>query len=98
MADKVYFKKSLEKTSDPLPPEQRLDLQELCQSLLRRGVPAIVVPEVNDLADTVVADARPGEDVILVMSGRNFEGVHQLLLDRLAARAASDAYSEPPAQ
>ncbi len=98
LADKVYFKKSLEKTSDPLPPEQRLDLQELCQSLLRRGVPAIVVPEVNDLADTVVADARPGEDVILVMSGRNFEGVHQLLLDRLAARAASDAYSEPPAQ
>jgi len=83
-ADKVYFKKSLEKASDPLPPDERLDLQELCQSLVGRGVPAIVVPEVGDLADAVVADAHPGEDVILVMSGRNFEGVHQLLLDRLA--------------
>jgi len=83
-ADKVYFKKSLEKASDPLPPEQRLDLGELCESLVRRGVPAIVVPEVGELADTVVADAHPNDDVILVMSGRNFEGVHQLLLDRLA--------------
>ncbi len=78
-ADAVYFKKSLEKTSDPLPADQRLDLNELCEKLRARGVPATVIPEVADLAAAVIADARPN-DVILVMSGRNFEGVHDLLL------------------
>lgn len=87
-ADRVYFKKSLEKASDPLPPDQRLDLAELCLSLERRGVNATVVPEVADLADAVVADARPGRDVVLVMSGRDFEGVHQLLLTGLKALEA----------
>ncbi len=83
-ADVVYFKKSLEKTSDPLPADQRLDLNELCDNLRGRGVPAVVIPEVADLATAVVADAR-ADDVILVMSGRNFEGVHDLLLAGLAA-------------
>lgn len=96
-ADRVWFKRSLDKASDPLPPDARLDLAELCESLVARGVTATLVPEVTALADAVVADARPGEDVLLVMSGRDFEGVHRRLLDGLASLAAPGP-SETPAE
>jgi UDP-N-acetylmuramate: L-alanyl-gamma-D-glutamyl-meso-diaminopimelate ligase len=100
-ADRVYFKKSLEKASDPIPPEERLDLAELCASLARRGVAAVVIPEVGDLAEAVAKDARPDADVILVMSGRDFEGVHELVLDRLGSspgpQSGQDA-SAPPSK
>ncbi len=84
-ADAVWFCRPLEK-KDNLPPAERLDLGELVAALERAGTPACVVPDIDDLADAVVAQARPGEDVILAMSGRDFHGVHQRLLDRLAAR------------
>jgi UDP-N-acetylmuramate: L-alanyl-gamma-D-glutamyl-meso-diaminopimelate ligase len=38
------------------------------------------------LADAVVADARPG-DRVLVMSNGGFGGIHEMLLDRLRERA-----------
>ncbi|MBL8784471.1 MAG: UDP-N-acetylmuramate dehydrogenase [Deltaproteobacteria bacterium] len=84
-ADRVWFKRALEKASDPLPVADRLDLGELCQGLVSRGVEATVIPEVQALAEAVVADARPG-DVLLVMSGRDFEGIHRRLLEGLEHR------------
>ena len=86
-ADRVWFCKALDKASDPLPPAERLDLDELANGLAARGVPAAIVPEVEDLADRVAADTRPGADVILVMSGRDFGGIHRRLVTRLEARA-----------
>jgi UDP-N-acetylmuramate: L-alanyl-gamma-D-glutamyl-meso-diaminopimelate ligase len=94
-ADRVYFKKSLDKASDPLPADQRLDLSQLCQSIVDGGVPATVIPEVGDLAAAVAADARPGQDVVLAMSGRDFEGVHGLILKALEATLGG---SETPAE
>lgn len=84
-ADRVWFKRALDKASDPLPEGERLDLPELARSIEARAVPATIVPEVGALAAAVVADARPG-DVIVVMSGRDFEGIHAKLLDGLAGR------------
>jgi len=85
-ADRVWFCRALEKASDPLPPEQRLDLAGLAAGLEARGVRAAIEPAIDDLATRVAAETRPGQDVILVMSGRDFGGIHRLILDRLAAR------------
>ncbi|MFO0747596.1 MAG: hypothetical protein U1F43_18300 [Myxococcota bacterium] len=43
------------------------------------------MPDVADLARQVVAEARP-DDVILVMSGRDFGGIHEMILSGLAGR------------
>ncbi len=82
-ADRVFFCKPLDKASDPLPQDQRLDLQALAASLNHHSVPATIIPEVDDLADAVVAETRP-DDVLLVMSGRDFGGIHGKLLERLS--------------
>jgi len=84
-ADRVYFGRPLEKSSDSLAPEERLDLSGLAASLCDAGTPAVIVADTDALADRVVADVRPGEDVVIAMSGRDFDGVHRRLLDRLAA-------------
>ena len=84
-ADRVWFKRAREKASDSLAEGERLDLPELARAIEGRGVPAAIVPEVGALAAAVIADARPG-DVIVVMSGRDFEGIHRMLLDGLPAR------------
>jgi UDP-N-acetylmuramate: L-alanyl-gamma-D-glutamyl-meso-diaminopimelate ligase len=83
-ADRVWFCKPLDKASDPLPAEERLDLTALCASLNHHSITATIVPEVADLAATVIAEARDG-DVLLVMSGRDFGGIHALLLAGLGA-------------
>jgi hypothetical protein len=44
-----------------------------------------LIAEIDALADAVTAEARGGEDVIVAMSGRDFHGIHQRLLDRLGA-------------
>ena len=86
-ADRVWFCRVLDKASDPLPADQRLDLAELCADLTARGTPAAVIPDALALAHEVAADACPHADVVVAMSGRNFEGVHGHLLAALAARA-----------
>lgn len=90
-ADRVWFCRALDKASDPLPPDQRLDLPELARGIAARGVPATIVPAIDELAGHVVDEARPGEDVILVMSGRDFGGIHRMILDRLGTRAPTAA-------
>ncbi|WP_414501547.1 UDP-N-acetylmuramate:L-alanyl-gamma-D-glutamyl-meso-diaminopimelate ligase [Zymobacter sp. IVIA_5232.4 C2] len=47
--------------------------------------PAMICDGVNKLVDALVAEARPG-DRIVVMSNGGFENIHQRLLDALAAR------------
>lgn len=48
------------------------------------GQRATLFARVGDIVDQVVAEARPG-DHLLVMSNGGFEGIHQKLLDALAA-------------
>ncbi len=50
------------------------------------GPRASVIDQLPVLADAVVADARPG-DRVLVMSNGGFGGIHEMLLDRLRERA-----------
>ena len=84
-ADLVFFGRPLEKASDALPSEQRLDLAALAATLTAGGTPAVIIEDIDALADRVAREARPGADVVIAMSGRDFDGVHRRVLERLAA-------------
>jgi len=56
------------------------------QALAPMGPQAVVSDSIDDLVKRVVAAARPG-DHVLCMSNGGFGGIHQRLLDALAARA-----------
>ncbi len=82
-ADHVWFCQPHEK-ADNLAEADRLDLAELVKSIRDGGTPAEVITDIEQLADVVAAFARPSQDVILAMSGRDFHGIHARLLDQLA--------------
>jgi len=63
-----------------------MDPHALVAGLRRDGVQADHVPEVADIVRVLVAEARPG-DVVLVMSNGGFGGIHEKLLEALAAAA-----------
>jgi UDP-N-acetylmuramate: L-alanyl-gamma-D-glutamyl-meso-diaminopimelate ligase len=58
---------------------------ELCEALAGRGVAADAFPEVDAIVDCVIAEARPG-DVVLVMSNGGFDGIWEKLLEALRSR------------
>jgi UDP-N-acetylmuramate: L-alanyl-gamma-D-glutamyl-meso-diaminopimelate ligase len=84
-ADRVVLCQPLHKEGDKLTAEQIMDAGAVCELVSARGVPAFYVPEVAAIVDMVATEAVPG-DVILAMSGRDFQGLHKALLDRLTAR------------
>jgi len=82
-ADRVWFCAPLSK-SDSLAPEERLDMDGLVASIRRGGTPADLDGDIDSLCAAITGDARPNEDVIVAMSGRNFHGIHERLLTSLA--------------
>ena len=88
-ADRVVLCQPLFKEGDKLTAEETMDAAAVCQRIVELGVPAQYIPAVSDIVDFVAKEARPG-DVILAMSGRDFQGLHGALLTRLAGRFAGD--------
>lgn len=86
-ADEVIFFKPFEK-ADNLAPEERIDMARLVADINARGVPARMIPDIEDLAREAASRARPG-DVVLGMSGRDFQGVHARVLEALQERGGS---------
>ena len=84
-ADRVWFCKPLDKASDPLPVDQRIDLGAVRQHLEARGTKATIIEDIPSLAAAVIAETRPG-DVLAVLSGRDFGNIHDLLLTGLRSR------------
>ena len=72
---------------DNLAPGQRLDVSRLVHDLRGRGIDAHLIPEVDDIVARLAEQARPG-DVVLVMSGSAFGGLHDKLLSALRRRPA----------
>jgi UDP-N-acetylmuramate: L-alanyl-gamma-D-glutamyl-meso-diaminopimelate ligase len=60
-----------------------MDPEELVGSIRSRGVPADHIPDVDEIVARVVAEAGPG-DVLLVMSNGGFGGIHEKLLGALS--------------
>ncbi len=69
---------------------------DLGAALAPLGDKARAYDDLSALVAAVVAAAQPG-DSVLVMSNGGFGGVHQKLLDALAARASQPAQSAPAA-
>ena len=85
-ADVVVLAKPLKK-NDKLAPEDQIDVHGIVSELKGRGREAYHIPEFSDIVTFVSENAQPG-DVILAMSGRNFGGIHQPLIESLKARFA----------
>ena len=65
--------------------DARLSPNALVDDLKRRGQTALAAASTADIVDTVARDAVPG-DLVVVMSNGGFDGVHDKLLEALAAR------------
>ena len=81
-----------EQLADSLAPADRVFVHAAAElawdagtALAALGEKARVLAAVADIVEQVVAEARPG-DRILVMSNGGFEGIHQRLLDALEER------------
>ena len=70
-----------------LPEAERLSETELVAAIDADGVSARYLPEVGDIVQTVVDEARDG-DLVVVMSNGAFGGIHGRLLKALAASAS----------
>ncbi len=69
-----------------LPPEERLSETTLVDDLNRQQVHARHLPTIEAIVQTVAAEARDG-DLVVVMSNGGFGGIHQKLVTALAGRS-----------
>ena len=70
---------------DRIPEDQRLDVGALAADVGRGGTEAVLIPDVADIADWLVARARPG-DVVVGLSGSAFGGLHGQVVRKLQTR------------
>jgi UDP-N-acetylmuramate: L-alanyl-gamma-D-glutamyl-meso-diaminopimelate ligase len=82
-ADQVFLCRPHDK-DDHLSASEKLDVDELVDGIRERGISAELIPKIAPLAEAVVDCVVPGRDAIVIMSGRNFHGIHDLILDGLA--------------
>jgi UDP-N-acetylmuramate: L-alanyl-gamma-D-glutamyl-meso-diaminopimelate ligase len=68
--------------------DQRLDPESITSAVHKLGKDARVFPSSDAIADFLVAEARPG-DLLLIMSNGSFDGLCEKLLKRLPARPTS---------
>jgi UDP-N-acetylmuramate: L-alanyl-gamma-D-glutamyl-meso-diaminopimelate ligase len=68
-----------------LPPEERLSESQLIADLSASKVHARHLPDVDTIVNTVAAEARNG-DLVVVMSNGGFGGIHKKLVSALESR------------
>ena len=74
--------------------DQRLDPETVAAGIRQLGKDARVLPGADAIADFLLAEARPG-DLLLVMSNGSFDGLCEKLLKRLASRPSpSEAHAQ----
>ena len=84
VADEVILASPREK-SDNLDDDERVDIEEMARDIESLGPSTRLIADVDDIIDTVVDEARPG-DVVIGLSGASFGGIHHRLVDALADR------------
>ena len=82
-ADRVVLSAPWRKDSH-LRDDQKLDIGQVAADLGAMGIPARFIPEVPEIVAMLADELEPG-DVVAGLSGSNFAGFHDLLLERLAA-------------
>ena len=73
--------------------DQRLDPETVANSVRQLGKDARVLPSADAIADFLIAEAQPG-DLLLIMSNGNFDGLCEKLLSRLSKRLPSKAHAQ----
>jgi UDP-N-acetylmuramate: L-alanyl-gamma-D-glutamyl-meso-diaminopimelate ligase len=69
-----------------LPADERLDVERLARDLRVRGRAAEAYSSVEAIGERVVEGAQPG-DVVAILSNGAFGGIHENLLEELAAKS-----------
>ena len=65
-----------------LPEDERLSVTGLLEDIQRAGRRGRYIPEVHDIVETIAAEARDG-DLVVIMSNGGFGGIHEALLGKL---------------
>ena len=71
--------------AEAVPAEERFDPERLARDLSALGISARHIPEVEDIVETIAAEAQE-EDVVLIMSNGAFGGIYGKLLRALERR------------
>jgi UDP-N-acetylmuramate: L-alanyl-gamma-D-glutamyl-meso-diaminopimelate ligase len=69
----VFFK-----TTDPLKPEERLDVDRVVADLNARGVAAVELPDVAAILSSVIPRLAAG-DVLAILSNGGFDDIYEKL-------------------
>ncbi len=86
-ADQVILSSPREK-KDNLSADERVDVAAMAEAIAARGPDTRLIPAVDDIVDTVAAEAQPG-DIVVALSGAAFGGIQEKLLNALQARSKS---------
>jgi UDP-N-acetylmuramate: L-alanyl-gamma-D-glutamyl-meso-diaminopimelate ligase len=78
LADEVVIAGVFFKTTDPLKPEERLDVDRVVAALNARGVAAVELPDVAAILSTVIPRLAAG-DVLAILSNGGFDGIYEKL-------------------
>ncbi|MDY0132676.1 MAG: Mur ligase family protein [Desulforegulaceae bacterium] len=65
-----------------LSPELRLSLEKLKEGLNKKNIESSLFDKTDEIVDFLIKKAEPG-DIILVMSNKGFDGIHEKILDKL---------------
>ncbi len=80
-ADVVVLSKPFAK-KDNLAPEERIDIDEMAETIRQLGPETHLIADVDDIVAFVAERAQPG-DVIAGLSGSSFGGLHRKVVDAL---------------
>jgi UDP-N-acetylmuramate: L-alanyl-gamma-D-glutamyl-meso-diaminopimelate ligase len=87
-AARVYLAPVYFKENDPIPAEERLNIQTLTQAIAGRGAAAFSCESVDAILQAILDDSRGG-DVIVCMSNGPFEDLPRRLVSELQKHGAS---------
>ena len=67
---------------DQVPPEERLNPEQLMEDIRSKGVEAYYLPTANDIISHIIPETQYG-DILCVLSNGGFDNIHQKLIDEL---------------
>ena len=67
---------------DQVPPEERLNPEQLMEDIRSKGAEAYYLPTANDIISHIIPETQYG-DILCVLSNGGFDNIHQKLIDEL---------------
>ncbi|MFB6351495.1 MAG: UDP-N-acetylmuramate--L-alanine ligase, partial [Bradymonadaceae bacterium] len=83
-ADRVVISKPFEK-KDSLSDDERIDIDRMVADIEEYGPAPDLIPEVDDIVDFIADQAESG-DIVVGLSGSDFDGLHPKIVEALEQR------------